>query len=101
MNIQFQYTRVLTLVSWTGFNEITESDVLEKERTRLSYPAPDPFIYSFIFIFPPSLQKEAQGSPRNIMPICSFHVVHVEKVNALINVVYIQFLRAFRPSLWL
>lgn len=34
--IQFQYTRVLAPISWTGLNEITESDALEKGCT--SYP---------------------------------------------------------------
>lgn len=68
-------TWVLALISWTGLNEITESDVEERY---IPPPVPSPvivfgcFIYVFsrLFSFLPrsSCKKEARESPRNIMP---------------------------------
>jgi len=56
------------------------------------------FYISFLFL---PLQKEAQGSSRNMMHIilftlsCSYIGGMLKRINTLINVVYIQFLRPF------
>lgn len=103
--IQFQYTRVLALISWTGLNEITESDALGKGCTshQSGYCLWLFYILSFILVSPPGpRKKEAQGSeynacflvPHTVASSCGY-IVRVEKINALINVVYIQFPRAF------
>lgn len=104
----FQYTRVLALISWSGLNEITERDVLEKEYIScrpghsLSFFLSSDVLYFVIHFHSPILsfvyaKRSTEGSPRNIMPVSrlshassSYNLfLRVEKINALVSGIYI------------